>query len=405
MNYGLLGEKLGHSFSPQIHSQLASYEYVLVEKKPEEVESFLREKNFQGLNVTIPYKKTVFEFCDEISELARRIGSINTIANRDGKLYGDNTDYYGFRYMVRKLGIQVKGKKALILGNGGAPPAVRAALEDDGADKILVISRRGEDNYENLSRHYDAQIIANTPPLGMYPNTGDAAIDLSCFPRCEAVYDLIYNPLKTKLLLMADRLGIPNIDGLSMLVAQAKKSCEIFLNREIPDEKVEEIRKNLYQEVSNVCIIGMPGSGKTTVGKKLAECLNKKFVDIDQEIVRTEGKEIPDIFREVGEEGFRKIETSILSQVTKEKGQVIATGGGVVVCPENWELLRQNGKVVFIQRDLRQLEIDGRPISQSRPLSQIYEERIDAYNSWSDFHVENMEVAKTVKEILSGLEG
>lgn len=403
MNYGLLGEKLGHSFSPQIHRQLASYEYVLIEKKPEEVEDFLREKKFQGINVTIPYKKTVFAYCDEISELARRIGSINTIANREGKLYGDNTDYYGFRYMVQKLGIPIKGKKALIFGNGGAAPAVQAALEDEGAGEIVVISRRGEDNYENLSRHYDAQIIANTTPLGMYPNTGAAAVDLNLFPQCEAVYDLIYNPLKTKLLLTADRLGIPNIDGLAMLVAQAKKSCEIFLDTVIPDEKIEIIRKKLYREVSNVCIIGMPGSGKTTVGRKLAEYLNKKFVDIDEEIVRTEEKEIPEIFRESGEEGFRKIETSILSQVTKEKGQVIATGGGVVVRPENWELLRQNGKVVFIQRDLRELEIDGRPISQSRPLSQIYEERIDAYHSWSDFQVENIKVEETTAEILSKL--
>lgn len=404
MNYGLLGEKLGHSFSPQIHNQFASYEYRLVEKKPEEVERFLRERNFQGLNVTIPYKKKVFEFCDEVSELAKRIGSINTIANREGKLYGDNTDYYGFWYTIRKLGISVKGKKVLILGNGGAAPAVRAALEDEGAGEIVIISRRGENHYENLSKHYDAQIIANTTPLGMYPNIGEAAIDLKKFTCCEAVYDLIYNPLKTKLLLTADRLGIPNIDGLSMLVAQAKKSCEIFLNEEISDERIEEIQKKLRREVENICIIGMPGCGKSTVGKKLAESLGKKFVDIDREIVKTAGKEIPEIFRESGEEGFRKIETSVLSQVTKEKGQVIATGGGVVVRPENWELLRQNGEVVFLQRDLRLLEIEGRPISQSRPLSQIYEERIDAYQSWSDVQVENKEVETAVDEIIAWLQ-
>ncbi len=404
MNYGLLGEKLGHSFSPQIHNQLASYEYRLVEKKPEEVERFLRERNFQGLNVTIPYKKKVFEFCDEVSELAKRIGSINTIANREGKLYGDNTDNYGFRYTIRKLGIPVKGKKVLILGNGGAAPAVRAALEDEQAGEIVIISRRGENHYENLSKHYDAQIIANTTPLGMYPNIGEAAIDLEKFTCCEAVYDLIYNPLKTKLLLTADRLGIPNIDGLSMLVAQAKKSCEIFLNEKIPDERIEEIQKKLRREVENICIIGMPGCGKSTVGKKLAESLGKEFVDIDREIVKTAGKEIPEIFRESGEEGFRKIETSVLSQVTKEKGQVIATGGGVVVRPENWELLRQNGEVVFLQRDLRLLEIEGRPISQSRPLSQIYEERIDAYQSWSDVQVENKEVETAVDEIIAWLQ-
>lgn len=403
MEYGLLGEKLGHSFSPQIHGQLASYEYGLIEKKPEDVEAFLREKKFRGLNVTIPYKKTVLEFCDEISELAGRIGSINTIANRDGILYGDNTDYSGFRYMVRKLGVPVKGKKALILGNGGAAPAVRAALEDEQAGQIVIISRRGEDNYENLSRHADARILVNTTPLGMYPNNGKVAVDLERFPHCEAAFDLIYNPLRTRFLLDAERLGIPCMDGLAMLVAQAKKSCEIFLDQEIPDEEIERIREDLYRNVRNVCLIGMPGSGKTTVGRELARRLGKKFVDIDREIVRREGKEIPEIFSESGEEGFRRVETSLLAQVTKESGQVIATGGGVVVRPENRELLRQNGVVIFLERDLKELETEGRPISLSRPLSQIYEERKDAYHSWSDFQVKNVRVKNAVEEIFTRL--
>lgn len=400
MEYGLLGEKLGHSFSPQIHSQLAGYSYELVEKTPQEVEAFLKEREFQGLNVTIPYKKKVFDCCDQVSELARRIGSINTIANRGGRLYGDNTDYYGFRYMIHRLGVSAAGKKAVVLGNGGVAPAVRAALEDEGAGEIVTVSRRGENNYENLSRHYDARILVNTTPLGMYPGNGEAAVDLGPFEQCEAVYDLIYNPLKTRLLLSAEKLGIPCIDGLSMLVAQAKKSCEIFLETSLPEEKVEEITECLRKEVSNVCLIGMPGCGKTTVGMRLAERLGKKFVDIDREIVKRMGKEIPEIFRESGEAGFRQTESEVLREVTKQTGQVIATGGGVVVTPGNYELLRQNGEIIFLERELGELPVAGRPVSQSRPLEQIYAERIGAYRSWSDFQVENRTVERTVREIV-----
>lgn len=399
MEYGLLGEKLGHSFSPQIHSRLADYSYDLIEKKPGEVGEFLEERKFQGLNVTIPYKKKVFDYCDQVTELARRIGSINTIANRGGKLYGDNTDYYGFRYMIQRLGVSLQGKKVLILGNGGVAPAVRAALEDEKAGKIVIISRRGEDNYENLSRHGDAQVIVNTTPLGMYPMNGAAAIELNAFPSCQAVYDLIYNPLKTKLLLEAERLGIPHIDGLPMLVAQAKKSSEIFLNEMLPDEKVEEIASDLRREVSNLSLIGMPGCGKSTVGEKVAEKLGKRFVDVDQEIVKEMGREIPVIFQEEGEEGFRAIETRVLRRIAREKGQVIASGGGVVVRPENWELLRQNGPVVFLRRDLEKLPLAGRPISQSKPVEQIYRERIEAYRGWSDYQVENREISEAVDEI------
>lgn len=404
MEYGLLGEKLGHSFSPRIHGQLAAYSYELTEKKPQEVAGFLRDRNFKGINVTIPYKKTVFEFCDQVSAKAQRIGSINTIANRDGVLYGDNTDYDGFRYMIRKLSVPIEGKKVLVLGDGGAAPAVRAALEDEGAGKIVTISRRGEDHYGNLWRHEDAQVVVNTTPLGMYPNNGQAAVELSQFPHCEAVFDLIYNPLRTKLLLEADELGIPHMDGLPMLVAQAKKSCEIFLNQEIADEKIEEITKYLRLEVENICLIGMPGCGKTTVGKELAKALNKKFVDVDLEIEKAVGKKIPDIFQEGGEAAFRKAETEVLAGITKEKGQVIAAGGGVVVRPENRGLLRQNGPVVFLKRDLSRLATDGRPISMSRPLEQIYEERIEFYRGWSDIQAENTDVEQTVKEIAALLE-
>ena len=402
MKCGLLGEKLGHSFSPQIHGKLGEYEYLLYEKQAEELESFLTDEAanpWQGLNVTIPYKKDVMKYCDKLSERAQRIGSVNTLVRRDGKITGDNTDYYGFLCMVKKLGVSIEGKKALILGNGGAALPVKAVLEDEKAGEIIIISRSGENNYENIGRHVDAEIIVNTTPLGMYPNVGKKAINLSEFPKCEAVFDLIFNPLKTALMLEAEELNIPHMDGLLMLVAQAKKASEIFRDITIDDSVIEEITADIRKDVMNVVLIGMPGCGKSTIGKILAEKLNKKFVDLDEVIVERAGKSIPEIFAEQGEKEFRRIEAEVVADICKEKGQVISTGGGVVTVADNKHPLHQNAVVIFIERELSELGTKGRPLSLSRPLQDIYNERIDAYNSWSDYKVSNIDINETVLKI------
>ena len=269
LEFGLLGERLGHSFSPAIHRQLAGYDYQLVELPPEEVEPFLRAGRFRGLNVTIPYKKTVMACCDALSPAARRIGSVNTLLRRpDGTLYGDNTDYDGFRYLLQAAGARVQGKKALVLGSGGASLTVHTVLADLGARETVGISRSGPDNYENLDRHADAQLIVNATPVGMYPNTGVSPVDLDRFPSCEGVFDLIYNPARTQLLLDAERRGLLCSNGLGMLVAQAKAAAERFLGRAIPDSRVEEITRQMERQTQNLLLIGMPGCGKTTEERK-----------------------------------------------------------------------------------------------------------------------------------------
>lgn len=402
MKCGLLGRKLGHSLSPQIHAGLGEYEYRLYEKEPEELYCFLKDETanpWQGLNVTIPYKKEVVQYCDELSPLAKRIGSVNTLVRREGKIFGDNTDYYGFRCMVKKLGVSVTGKKALILGNGGVALPVKAVLEDENAGEIIIISRSGENNYENISKHADAEIIVNTTPLGMYPDVGKKAISLAAFTKCEAVFELIFNPLKTALMLEAEELNVPHMDGLLMLVAQAKKASEVFRNVRIEDSVIGKINDDIRKEVANIVLIGMPGCGKSTIGKLLADKLNKKFVDLDEVIAERAGMSIPEIFALQGEKGFRKLENEVVADICKEKGQVIATGGGVVTVAANKPALRQNSTVIFIERELSELGTEGRPVSLSRPLQDIYDERIAAYNSWSDHRVNNTDINETVLKI------
>ena len=329
LEFGLLGERLGHSFSPAIHRQLAGYDYRLVELPPEEVEPFLRAGRFRGLNVTIPYKKTVMACCDALSPAARRIGSVNTLLRRpDGTLYGDNTDYDGFRYLLQAAGAQVRGKKVLVLGSGGASLTVHAVLADLGARETVSISRSGPDNYENLDRHADAQLIVNATPVGMYPNTGVSPVELDQFPDCEGVFDLIYNPARTQLLLDAERRGLLCSNGLGMLVAQAKAAAERFLGRTIPDSRVEEITRQVEGQTQNLLLIGMPGCGKTTVGQFLADRLGRPLADVDHQVEAEAGCSIPDLFKKEGEEGFRIREHRALCQLSKQSGQVIACGGG-----------------------------------------------------------------------------
>ena len=399
---GLLGEKLGHSYSPQIHSMLADYEYKLFEKSPEELEDFLKSGEFDGLNVTIPYKKSVMPYCAELSPTAAQIGSVNTIVRRsDGSLYGDNTDAFGFENLIVHNGIEVKGKKALVLGTGGASVTAQAVLKNLGASEVVVISRKGEDNYENIAKHADAEIIANTTPVGMYPNNGKAAVDLAQFPKLSGVLDVVYNPARTALLLQAEKLGIPCAGGLYMLVSQAKRSCELFTGKSIPDSEIDRIERVLSHQMQNIVLIGLPGSGKTAGSSMLAERLGRKIFDTDTIVSEKTGVTIPEIFAAQGEAGFRKLETEATAEVGKLSGNIISTGGGVVTVADNYELLHQNGVIVWIERDTNKLARDGRPISLSSDLNELYAARLPLYERFADIKADNNgDINDTVNAIM-----
>lgn len=405
MRCGLLGRKLGHSYSPQIHKYLGDYSYTLFEQEPDELKDFFEKKEFDGINVTIPYKKDVIAYCDRLSETAQNLGSVNTIVKqKDGSLIGHNTDYFGFLSMVERSGLDVANKKVLVLGSGGASVTVLAVLRELGANTV-VISRTGLNNYGNLHLHKDAAVIVNTTPVGMYPNNGFSAIELDGFPKLEGVLDLIYNPSKTKLLLDAQERGLRWENGLWMLVAQAKESAQWFTGSSIPDNKIQQIHRDLSSEMKNIVLIGMPGCGKSTIGKLLAKKLNKTFVDSDTEIEAAAGCPIPEIFQNQGEDGFRALETAALAKLGMQSARVIATGGGCVTRPENLPLLQQNGRIVWIKRDISALPTDGRPLSQTTSLEKMYQLREPLYRSFSDITTENNESAETtVQKIIQQLE-
>lgn len=406
MVYGLLGRTLRHSYSPQIHALLGDYEYRLFEVEPQDLEAFLKKREFGGINVTIPYKKDVLPYLSGISDNAKRIGAVNTIiVKEDGGLYGDNTDYDGFLCLVQKSGFQVKGKKALVLGTGGASLPISAVLSDLGAREVVFISRSGENNYQNLSRHADADLIVNTTPVGMYPNNLKAPLSLSEFPNLSGVLDIVYNPQKTKLILDAERLGIPAYSGLLMLVAQGKRAAELFLGHDIPDSETDRIFKKLSTEMQNIVLVGMPGCGKTTVGKALAEQLNRPFFDADEEILKRTGKSAEAWIEACGEAVFRQKETEVLESLCKQSGTVIATGGGAVTVPKNADILRQNSIVFFINRDVSALPVEGRPLSKATALSEMYEVRLPMYRSVCDYEIAaDGSVEAVVRRILEELQ-
>lgn len=400
--YGLLGEKLGHSFSPLIHSRLCDYPYTLFEKRPEEVTDFIRNGDFDGLNVTIPYKKTVFKLCNALSPAAAQIGSVNTILRcQDGTIKGYNTDYYGFSYLVHSSGFDVSSGKILVLGSGGASVTVCAVLRDMGAADIVTISRSGPDNYTNLYKlHADAAYIVNTTPVGMYPNNGDSPIDVSLLPQCRGIIDLIYNPCKTKLLLDAGQYGIPAYNGLPMLVAQAKQAAELFTDQPIKDSCIQDITREIESATKNIILIGMPGCGKSTVGARLAAEIHRPFIDIDEVIESRIQMSICEFFNKYGEPEFRKIESQILSECAKLSGQVIATGGGIVTVPPNLYLMKQNSTVVMLSRPIEELPVAGRPISMSCDLKRLEKERLPLYDKWKDYIVQSIQVEDTTQKII-----
>ena len=320
MKCGLLGRRLGHSYSPMLHALLGDYEYLLYEREPDAVEDFIRRGGWDAINVTIPYKKAVVPFLDQLSEAARALGSVNTIVRRaDGTLFGDNTDVFGFTYMLRRSGVNPAGKKALVLGSGGASVTVQSVLRGLGA-QVVVISRTGADNYGNLSRHRDARLIVNATPVGMYPNNGVSPVDLAAFPACEGALDLIYNPARTAFLLQAEALGIPRENGLSMLAAQAKRASELFTGKSLPDEQVERSICAVERSLQNIALIGMPGCGKSTLARLLGERLSRPVLELDRLIEEAAGLSIPEIFAAQGEDGFRALETQALREAGKRSG-------------------------------------------------------------------------------------
>ena len=399
---GLLGQKLSHSYSPSIHAALGGkYTYELFEVEPGNLSAFLKQGDFHGLNVTIPYKTAVIPFCATLSPISKAIGSVNTIIRDEaGALHGDNTDAQGFLSMVRRSGIPIKDKKILVLGSGGSSLTVCYVLKSLEAGEIIVVSRNGEHTYENLHLHHDAHVIVNTTPVGMYPNTNEAPVELDNFSHLEGVLDIIYNPARTRLLMDAESRGIPHISGLTMLVGQAKRSAEIFCSKIIDDEKEAEVFELLRRRMENIILIGMPGSGKSTIGKILAESMGRPFYDADKEIEKASGKTIPEIFECEGEAAFRAIETDVLSKLGKESGAVIATGGGCVTREENYAHLHQNGIIIFIERDISLLAREGRPLSQNVDLNRMYSERFHLYIRFADKIVKNdATLDQTVKKV------
>ena len=401
--YGLLGRKLGHSLSPQIHAHLCDYEYKLYPTEPENLDEFFSSTALKGYNITIPYKIEAFNRCDERSETAEKVGSVNTIIRRaDGTLYGDNTDYFGFLYMAKKCDCDFSGKKVLILGSGGASLTVYHVAHDEGAREIVVVSRTGENNYDNISRHYDADIIVNTTPVGMYPNNGERLIDLSKFTKCQKALDLIYNPARTVFLLDAQKLGIDCINGLYMLVAQALRAAEIFTGESIPLSRIDEVYNAIISEQKNIVLVGMPGCGKSTCAALLSEKTGRDCVDTDALVIEASGEKIPDIFAKYGEAEFRNRETEAVRSAGKGANKIIATGGGAILREENRIALRENSTVIFLKAPVDNLATDGRPLSKdAETLQKMLGQRLPLYIETADFTVEvDPDPEETVRRII-----
>ena len=390
--YGLIGKTLGHSFSPQLHQWMWGCDYRLLPMDEAAAEQFFTDRAFDGVNVTIPYKQLALRRCDVVDERAARIGAVNTVVNRDGRLYGYNTDYDGLTALLRRTGIELSGRKVLILGTGGTSHTAHAVAEDLGAGEIVTISRSGENNYGNIARHADAQVILNTTPVGMSPNAGQAAVDVDAFPALEGVADVVYNPLTTYLVHQARRRGIKAACGLAILVIQAQKAAEYFAGRPIPDSAAEEALRRITAEQANLVVMGMPGCGKSTVGALVAQRLGRPFVDLDEEIVRAAGMSILEIFAKDGETAFRDLEAQVLREVSGHHGIVLSLGGGTAVREENRYFIRQNGPVFYLRRSIDVLSGEGRPLSKSpEAIRALYDQRRGIYESVADITVDSVE--------------
>ncbi len=403
MRLGLIGCPLGHSYSKIIH-ELFGGEYFLNELQESEVENFLTCGEWDGLNVTIPYKRTVLPYCDELGDAAKKVGCVNTLVRRaDGSIFGDNTDYYGFLGLARRAGCDFRGRKVLVLGSGGASLTARCVARDEGASNVYAVSRSpsaaDEISYDDALRHHsDAEIIVNATPVGMYPHEGASPIDIAAFPQAKFVLDAIYNPLRPELVLDARKQGAAAVGGLYMLVAQAARAREIF---GAPNERsIDEVYLRLLCDMQNIALIGMPGCGKSTIAAELAKALGRKVVDLDARIAEAAGMSIPDIFEREGEAGFRDRESTELEKACLERGVVIATGGGSILREQNRKALRRNCRVYLIERDLEQLDTDGRPLSTSvERLREMAIERRPFYLDAADKTVQNVILNDAVSEI------
>ena len=409
--YGCIAEHLGHSFSALIHARLADYQYELHELTPCEVDGFMKEKAFRAINVTIPYKQTVIPYLDEVDEIARRIGAVNTIVNRDGRLYGYNTDFAGMCALIERLGLSLKDKKIAILGTGGTSKTARAVAAHLGAKEILVVSRTAREgviDYAALTEaHTDIEILINTTPVGMYPDNDGIPVVPEIFPKLCGVVDAVYNPLSTVLVRRAQAMGVPAEGGLYMLVAQAAFAVEHFLGVSVPREKIDAVYADVLRQKRNIVLIGMPGCGKTTLGRVLAERLGLQFIDGDEEIVRREGMPVPQIFAERGEQAFRDCEAAAVREsLAPLGGHVIATGGGAILREENVFRLKQNGILVFMDRPLDQIAATGdRPLSSNREmLEQRYRERYPKYRACADIVLPiGSDVEENIEKLLNAL--
>lgn len=390
--YGLIGESLSHSKSKEIHERLADYTYNLRDIKKDELEDFFKSRKFKGINVTIPYKEVSMNYLDEVDKLAKEIGAVNTIVNRDGRLIGYNTDYLGFDYSLKFFDIDLRDKKILILGSGGASKMLQKLVMDKGAKEFVIISRSSENNYDSLDRFREFEIIINATPVGMYPKNMESKVDLNKFNKLEAVIDLIYNPLKTKLILDGEKLNIKTMPGLMMLVAQAFFASELFLDKKLDEDLIIKIYKKLKFDMENIVLIGMPSSGKTTMGKMLAEKLDRNFYDTDKLIEEEEGKSIAEIFEEKDEKYFRDLESKVLKDLSKRNGLVIAYGGGTPLRVENRDYIKQNSIPIYLKRELENLETTGRPLSKDlENLKKLFKERKDIYEGLAQIKIDVIE--------------
>lgn len=403
--YGCIGKKLTHSFSKEIHRALADYEYELIELAEDEIAPFFEKKDFAAINVTIPYKQTVIPYLDSVSEIAERIGAVNTIVNKDGKLYGYNTDYYGMKALVERVGLCLKGKKVLVLGTGGTSKTARVVAADMGADRVLTVSRRKSEEYityaEAAELHSDAEIIINTTPSGMFPDCESKPIDISAFKRLEGVIDAVYNPLRTNLVLDALAKGIKAEGGLYMLVMQAVVAVERFLDTEIEKTVADSVFAKVFAAKENVVLTGMPGSGKSTVGR-LLNIDGYEFVDTDAEIEKRCGCTIKELIGNKGEKYFRDLESEVVRDVSQNSCRIISTGGGAILREQNLRYLKRNGKIFFLNAELSRLQATSdRPLSDTiDKLAKLYAERMDIYKSTADVTVPDMETPEAEAEYI-----
>lgn len=383
--YGILGRSLKHTYSPIIYRELTRLSYQVFEREPQDIEAFVRSTNLNGFNVTIPYKRKLFELCDEVSDIARRLGNVNTVVRTsDGRLFGDNTDYFGFKTLVNELPIDVFGKKALVFGgHGGAGTTVCAVLDDMGLD-VVSVGRTSSTTYEDLACHSEAKIAVNCTPVGMYPNCPALPCSLDDLNNLEAVLDIVYNPARTALMMEAEQRKIYATGGLMMLVAQAAQAIELYTGETISKRRIVELTQKLSATTQNITLIGMPGSGKTTVGKLLAKLLNRPFVDIDEQIANQTGMSCQAYILKKGEQDFRVLEHEVLQKYGSKSGQVIASGGGVVVRADNYPLLHQNSRIVMLDRPLDELSCDGRPLSMQCGIQELANKRMELYRMWAD---------------------